>query len=172
MRETKLHSIKKINARWLILTLMKIKDVTGPPPRRYLEETTGPIGAAGRNTLHRAAGVSLVSHLVLASSPVRLASRFRFVERFEVCPGIRHVGTTLVGVAELAAPFACPVLDNLVIAVPHRCGVGLAAHFFPRQLITHSYALRRRFGAAPARATTLPSGGRTRCGLLKPSTNE
>jgi hypothetical protein len=28
MRETKLHSIKKINARWLILTLMKIKDVT------------------------------------------------------------------------------------------------------------------------------------------------
>ena len=141
MRETKLHSIKKINARWLILTLMKIKDVTGPPPRRYLEETTGPIGAAGRNTLHRAAGVSLVSHLVLASSPVRLASRFRFVERFEVRPGIRHVGTTLTagGVAKLAAPFARPVLDNLVIAVPRRCGVGLAAHFFPRQLIFHRW---------------------------------
>jgi len=29
---------------------MKIKDVTGhcPPPRRYLEETTGPIRAVGR----------------------------------------------------------------------------------------------------------------------------
>jgi len=89
-----------------------------------------------------AAGASLVPAWLWLSRPVRLASRFRFVERFEVCPGIRHVGTTLtagVGVAELAAPFACPVLDNLVIAVPHRCGVGLAAHFFPRQLISHRW---------------------------------
>jgi len=33
MRETKVHSIKKISARWLILTLMKINDAAQGFPK-------------------------------------------------------------------------------------------------------------------------------------------
>ena len=133
--------------------------VSADCPLIYRKRCKGKAGPSGKGSFPRrggqrplidpglppvlAAGASLVPTWLRLSRPVRLASRFRFVEGFEVCPGIRHVGTTLtagVGVAELAAPFACPVLDNLVVAVPHKCGVGLAAHFFPRQLISHALA--------------------------------
>ena len=70
MRETKVHSIKKISARWLILTLMKINDAAQGFPKTETALLPAPFWCIGTGPLRRAlagatrSGTAGVGHLL------------------------------------------------------------------------------------------------------------